>query len=584
MIQNSFHFVVVMLVLSLIGVPSLASADEMRVRDLPVPEGATDITYVKRRGDVRFQVPSDFKTTSGFYAEKLAEQRWTKSAKDNLQRNFRVQTFSRDEASLEVRVDSRDGGSEVRLTPKGMLWEEDDQPTPKDLPLGPDATEIEYDDFFESIEFKSPSDVKSVVEYLSVELEKKKWTKAATEFDLATFARLKFTLQKSSLEIDVRAEDTGSEISIRTNGMQWDAMKAEIAKAEKDAEEDAAGAPSKQKTAEMPAVLPKRKDKPKQGINELPKLPSEGIVVMDGTTITLPIVIAYEVFENDQWSTKIVATQKVIKQDTLLARLKMSGTDKDEDDRTLTFPEPYLLVELDEDDRPWRLGLLAAGTPGGSTGNELTGTALVEAGRARGTVRMKEPDSFFDKVYTAEISFDVPVLTRESTPAKRLTDAPKLANSGTLIIGTKTYTLPNVVCYEMQRFDEIVTTVVFSGKPLNIASLNAALGKKAADDYFEFTPQVKLIIDSEDNLSSMSIWADNVSISGNGSLEGDIVIEDGRARGVAKMTKPGEFMDSEYSFDVSFDADVLGQQASSPSTTRSTRSPLEPAPKIPGPD
>ena len=137
MIQNSFHFVVVMLVLSLIGVPSLASADEMRVRDLPVPEGATDITYVKRRGDVRFQVPSDFKTTGGFYAKKLAEQRWTKSAKDNLQRNFRVQTFSRDEASLEVRVDSRDGGSEVRLTPKGMLWEEDDQPTPKDLPLGP---------------------------------------------------------------------------------------------------------------------------------------------------------------------------------------------------------------------------------------------------------------------------------------------------------------------------------------------------------------------------------------------------------------------------------------------------------------
>lgn len=56
----------------------------------------------------------------------------------------------------------------------------------------------------------------------------------------------------------------------------------------------------------------------------------------------------------------------------------------------MTFPEPYLLVELDEDDRPWRLGLLAAETPGGGTGNELTGTALVEAGRARGTVRMND--------------------------------------------------------------------------------------------------------------------------------------------------------------------------------------------------
>ncbi len=564
MTQNKPCFVVIMLVLSLIGVSSLAVADETRVRDLPIPEGATDITFVKRRGDVRFQVTTDFKATGGFYAKNLAEQQWNKSGKDNLQRDFWVQTFSKDAVSLEVRVDSTDGGSEVRLTPKGMTWEEDDQPTPKDLPLCPDATEIEYDDFFESIEFKSSSDVKTVVEYLSAELEKRKWTKAATEFDFATFARLKFTQQKSSLEIDVRAEDTGSEFSIRTTGMQWDGMKAEIERAEKEAEEVAADTPSKQKTADMPATLPKRKDKPIQGIDELPKLPSVGTVVMDGTTIELPHVIAYEVFENDQWSTKIVATQKVIKQDTLLARLKMSGTDKDENDSPLTFPEPYLAIEIDEDDSPSRLNLVAAATPGGASGSELAGAALVEAGRVRGTVGMKEPDSFFDKVYTAEISFDVPVLTRESIPAKRLTDATKLANSGTLIIGKTTYKLANVVCYEMKRFDEIVTTVVLSEKQLNMANLKTALGKKAADDYFEFIPQVKLIIDSEDNLSSMSIWADNASISGSGRLEGDIVIEDGRARGVAKMTEPGEFMDSEYNFEVSFDTEVLGKQVSAP--------------------
>ena len=70
-----------------------------------------------------------------FYAKKLAERQWTKAAKDNLQRNFWVQTFSKGEISLEVRVDGRGEGSEVRLTPKGMMWEEDDQPTPKDLPL-----------------------------------------------------------------------------------------------------------------------------------------------------------------------------------------------------------------------------------------------------------------------------------------------------------------------------------------------------------------------------------------------------------------------------------------------------------------
>jgi len=76
-------------------------------------------------------------------------------------------------------------------------------------------------------------------------------------------------------------------------------MKAEIERAEREAEEDAADAPSKQKTSEMPATLPKRKDKTKQGI--------------------------------------------------------------------------------DEDALPSRLNLLAAGTPGGASGNELVGTALVAA-------------------------------------------------------------------------------------------------------------------------------------------------------------------------------------------------------------
>jgi hypothetical protein len=310
---------------------------------------------------------------------------------------------------------------------------------------------------------------------------------------------------------------------------------------------------------------PKRKDKPKQGIDDLPKLPNEGTVVMDGKTSKLPHVIAYEVFENDEWSTKIVATQKPIKQDTLLARLKKTGTDKDGDESPPNWPQPWLQVVVDEVDRPWRLNLLADETPGGSSGDELNGTALVENGRVRGTVAMIEPDSFFEKVYTAEISFDVPVLTRDSTPAKRLVDAPRLTNSGKLTIGNRTYNLANVVGYRMKLFDEPRTTIVFSEKPLNMTKLKASLGKEAADNYFEFTPQVTLLVDADDNVSSLSIWADNSSISssGNTDLEGDIVIEDGRARGTARLAEPGEFSDKTYNFEVSFDVDVLGTQLSS---------------------
>src|SRR5262249_32917490 len=141
-------------------------------------------------------------------------------------------------------------------------------------------------------------------------------------------------------------------------------------------------------------------------------------------------------------------------------------------------------------------------------------------------------------------------------------DAPKLANSGTLKIGDATYRLPSVVAYAMEQFDKPMTTVVISEKPLNLAKLKASLAQKSADEFFEFTPQVKLLIDAEDNISSMQLWADNTSISGNGDLAGDIVIEDGRARGTARLTKPGEFFDKQYTFEVSFDVNLLGKPAS----------------------
>jgi hypothetical protein len=93
-------------VLGLFGIMLPVRADQMRVREIPIPEGATDVSFMKRRGDIRFQVPSDFKIVGSFYAKKLAEQKWLKSGKDNLQRNFWVQGFAKDKISLEVRVDS----------------------------------------------------------------------------------------------------------------------------------------------------------------------------------------------------------------------------------------------------------------------------------------------------------------------------------------------------------------------------------------------------------------------------------------------------------------------------------------------
>lgn len=543
-----------------------AFAQNMRVEDVPLIEGATDVSYMKRRGDVRYEVNSDFKSVGNFYAQKLAADQWKKSQRDNLQRNFWVQTFSKGTMTLVVRVSDNDSGTDVRLTPTGLMWAEDDQPSPKDLPFPEDVSNLEYNDFLGWIDYSTSGDVKSVAEFLSQELETRKWTKDDTPFNLDHFVKMKFSKDKSTLEIDVRESDAGSDVDIRTKGMNWDGMKEEVARAKQAKEADdekremqEAALAKKEAEEKMKASLAERKEKPKQGIDKLPKLPNECTIVMDGTEFKLTQIIAYEIYEYEQWYTMILATPTPIKQASLIARLKASGTNQDADGNQYSWPEPYLELKLNDDNELSYMSFRAKGTPGSGSNDELAGTALVEDGRARGTAKLKEPGDFFDKIYTAEISFDVPVLTRDSTPEKRLGDAPRLANSATLTLGNRTYKLTNAVAYPMNFFDEPVTAVVLSEKPLNLTKLKSTLGREAADEYFEFTPQVKLTIDGDDNIKFINIWADNTSLNSNDSLEKDVVIEDGRVRGTAKMTEPGEFFDQKYTFSATFDLDILTQ-------------------------
>src|SRR5262245_6039436 len=44
-----------------VGYSNTIESDELHVRDIPIPDGATDVTYVKGRGDIRFKVTTDVK-------------------------------------------------------------------------------------------------------------------------------------------------------------------------------------------------------------------------------------------------------------------------------------------------------------------------------------------------------------------------------------------------------------------------------------------------------------------------------------------------------------------------------------------
>ena len=530
-------------------------ADEPRVQEISLPKDASDVTYVRRRGDIRFKVASDMKTAGNFYATLLNEQQWTKLKKDNLQKDFWVQSYTKKALTLEVRVEQRASGCEIRLTPKGFVWDEDLAPRPKDLPIPADAKELKYDDFFERIEFQSMTSVDQLADFYSTQLETKSWAKSGTDVITTDSVHLKRTNGNASVDVAVNREGNISQVKIMTKGMVWDEIKAANIAAKKSMDKIADNKSSSSPKQKKALELPKRVEKPLKGIAQLEKLASRCVITVDGTRIELPQIIAYESVSHGRWRTKIIATESAVNQHSLLKLLNTTASDDGWD-----ATRPFLKLELDDQDRAAGISFNTAQLMGGDSGNDLEGDAIVENGRTRGTMKLK-PKKFFDKEYSAEITFDVPLLTRDSAPAKRLVDTPKLPNTGKLTLGGKTYSLSHVTVYETQVFDSSMTAVLLTERAINLPKLKTSLSKPERNDhgFNEFQPQIKLVFDSREQLKSMSIWCDDFSISASGgdNIEALIQIEDSRARGTAKTTKSEEFAGKKYDFEISFDASVL---------------------------
>jgi hypothetical protein len=547
-------------VLALVLIPMTAIcglADEPRVQDIPLPKDATDVSYMRKRGDIRFKVASDMKTAGNFYGTILKEQHWTKSGKDNLQKRFWVQTFAQKDRKLEVRVDQRETGCEIRLTPTGFAWDEDLAPRPKDLPIPEGAKELTYEDFFERIEFQSATPVDQLAEFYVNKLDAKTWVISGTDRITANSANLRRTSGKASVVIDIHHKDEFNEVKITTKGMVWDEIKAAnaLAKKSKEKSEDRDPGPSRIKVV----VLPTRVEKPEKGIDKLERVASKCVITVDGKRVELSQIIAYECVSQGQWRTKVVASETALNQRVLLELLKTTATDEGWD-----LAPPFLKLELDDHDRPAAASLVAAKVPGSAAGDDLEGEAIVEQGRARGTVRVK-PKKFFDNEYSAEMTFDVPLLTRESTPAKRLVNVAKLPSSGKLTLAGKTHSLSHVTIYETQQFDKVSTAVLLTEQPINMAKLKASLAKPARndEDFLDFQTQIKLLFSDQEQLKSVFIYCDGLSInaSGDDNYKASVVIEEGRIRGTAKTIKPGETFGKKFELDVSFDASVIALPA-----------------------
>ena len=97
-----------------------------------------------------------------------------------------------------------------------------DQLNAKDVALTKDASDVEYKQLVEQLDFKSKTNVKSVCAELAANLKAQGWTKEGSDLITAASSILKRKRGDAELTIFVKPENGGSQVQIFTEGLSWD--------------------------------------------------------------------------------------------------------------------------------------------------------------------------------------------------------------------------------------------------------------------------------------------------------------------------------------------------------------------------
>ena len=172
-----------------------------------------------------------------------------------------------------------------------------------------------------------------------------------------------------------------------------------------------------------------------------------------------------------------------------------------------------------------------------------------------------EQQSFFEHTYEAEITFDTPLINGTTPDNTGLANAPKLENTGKIVLAGTTHSLPHITAYQALQSDRMVTHVLLTEKKVDSAKILAALAKSNEVDLslIGIQTQIDLTFNENDQLVSVFLYCDGNSInwSGNDKVEADVQSDDNRVRGTTKTTATEDVFGKTLDIQASFDTTIL---------------------------
>lgn len=109
--------------------PAAPSLPALTVKELPIPQDATDVEYKKLVEHIGFNSPTDYKAVATELVKKLNAQGWKIDGADRVAAKPKIPPKSyildckRGDATLTIFVKPADAGSHVTIMSKGLSWD-----------------------------------------------------------------------------------------------------------------------------------------------------------------------------------------------------------------------------------------------------------------------------------------------------------------------------------------------------------------------------------------------------------------------------------------------------------------------------
>jgi len=512
--------------------------------DIPAPQDAKEVGFSDSTKSLRFETDAEFDSIARFYQERLARQGFMPTtdeivaSKNNFGQTVALQAFRNkagDVLSLELqRQGDKTTADVTHFTATEVAAREKTQREAAQRLVAQRQADNEE---AQRATTKSTKTAKPKTPDVGIP------GIAIPDVDATVNTALAEALKGTGIEITLGQNPT---TSTRPQAKSKPQVKLDVTKKLPAQLKGVAESTSKAKDTSQPVLT-------KKPLASIEPQQNAGQIVYDGEPTQLTHAVAFEMTRNGDRITRVILSGKPVKQAALIEYIQNGNGNEH-----FECSSPHVVLELDEGDRPSSMRLQVASKSLGVSRSDLVGEAVVTSDRARGSFRMQKDGEFFKSRYRAEISFDVPLLTKASKPEALLANATKLETSGQLLVADQTIKLASVFAYETKVSGDKRTTILFTEKPINLAKLKASLQKNGTDDgLFEFQSQVKVEIDKNDRAVMYHLWSDSASLNSNSNLVDEVVVEGGRARGTVKLAKPAEFFRKEYSFELTFDVDVL---------------------------